>query len=47
MPALIISFIITTISLIGVFKVLNGDNGQFILYLMSFVPILLFSLVIS
>lgn len=47
MPALIISFIITTISLIGVFKVLNGDNRQFILYLMSFVPILLFSLVIS
>lgn len=46
-PALITSFIITIISFIGVFNVLGGINGQFLLYLLSYSPILLFSLVIS
>lgn len=46
-PALIISFIITMVSLIGVYHAVKGSWEQFFLYLLSYVPVLVFSLVMS
>lgn len=47
MPALITSFLITIVSFVGVYHIVDGVVGQFILYLLSYIPVLIFSLVIS
>ena len=47
LPALIVSFIITSIGFIGVYHAIDGAIEQFILYLLSYMPILVFSLVMS
>lgn len=46
-PALIVSLIITIVGLIGVYHAIDGAIEQFILYLLSYMPILGFSLVMS
>lgn len=47
MPALIVSLIITIVNLTGVYHAIDGAMGQFILYLLSYMPVLAFSLVMS
>lgn len=47
LPALIVSFTITIIGFVGVYYAIDGAFEQFVLYLLSYMPILVFSLVMS
>lgn len=46
-PALIISLLITIVNLVGAYYATEKVLGQFILYLLSYTPVLVFSLVMS
>ena len=46
-PALVTSFMITMVSMIGTYHAIDKSLGQFFLYFLSYTPVLVFSLVMS